>query len=233
MITICKYFLLFIIYSFIGWVWEVILSLVTRKKFVNRGFLIGPYCPIYGVGCVLLFLCLRGFNDYPILVFLFSLLICSALEYVTSFIMEKLFKARWWDYSNMFCNINGRICLPFMLVFGILGTLIIYIVNPHISSLISLMPNNLLYAITIILMVCFIIDNIISLKIVFNLKDTFLSIAKDNTEEINKKVHEILLKKTGLSKRLTNAFPNLQIRIKNTQKEFKKNIKKIKKKLKK
>lgn len=227
------YFLLFIIYSFIGWVCEVCLALVTEKRFINRGFLVGPCCPIYGVGCVLLVLCLDNFASHPIILFFMSLIICSGLEYATSYLMEKLFKARWWDYSDKKFNINGRICLQYMLAFGVFGTLIIYIVNPYILSLINLLPASALYAITIILAVIFIIDNIISFKIIYTFKSTIMLVAKDNTEEINKKVHEILLEKTGLAKRLRNAFPNLQVRIKKKQKELEKKVKKLQRKLKK
>ena len=226
------YFLLFMIYSFIGWLMEVCLVLIENKKLVNRGFLIGPYCPIYGVGCLLIILCLKSFAKNPIILFIMSLIICSGLEYATSYIMEKLFNTRWWDYSNRKYNLNGRVCLSNMLAFGILGTIIIYIVNPYFMSLINMIPNNALCPITIVLAILFIVDNIISFKIIYTFKDTIMSVSKDNTEEINQKVHEILLKKTGLAKRLRKAFPNLQVRIKKTKKIIKKQVKELEKKIK-
>ena len=160
-----------------------------------------------------------------------SLIICSGLEYATSYIMEKLFKARWWDYSNYKFNINGRICLRYMLAFGILGTIIIYIVNPYLISLISKLTSNVLYIISAIIAIIFVIDNIISFKIIYTFKNTFIKVAKDNTDEINKKVHEILLTKTGLAKRLRESFPDLQVKINKTKKKIEKEVKKIKKKL--
>lgn len=229
---IAFYFLLFIIYSFIGWLMEVIYTLIESKKFVNRGFLIGPYCPIYGVGSILLIICLKSFASNPIILFIMSLIICSGLEYATSYIMEKLFKARWWDYSNIKFNINGRICLKNMLAFGVLGTLITYIVNPFIMSLLNKVPSDILFTITIILAIAFLVDNIISFRIIFTFKNTITLAAKDNTEEINKKVHEILLKKTGLAKRLRNAFPDLQVRIKKTKKVIEKQMKELERKIK-
>ena len=124
------YFLLFIGYSFLGWLLEVTCKLIQYKRFINRGFLIGPVCPIYGYGVMgILFLIGEGATDV-LGVFLKSILICSILEYFTSYFMEKLFKARWWDYSQKKFNINGRICLETMLPFGILGTFIYYILNP-------------------------------------------------------------------------------------------------------
>ena len=103
------YFLLFISYSVIGWIMETILKTIEYKKFVNRGFLIGPYCPIYGCGALLMTFLLQGYAEDPIVLFVFNIIICSILEYSTSYIMEKIFKARWWDYSYTKYNINGRI----------------------------------------------------------------------------------------------------------------------------
>lgn len=211
---------------------EVCIGLIRNKRFINRGFLIGPYCPIYGIGCILITLCLQKFSKNPIILFFMSLIICSGLEYATSYIMEKLFKARWWDYSDRKVNINGRVCLEYMLAFGILGTVIIYIVNPYLLSLINKISFNNLYLITIILFLIFIIDNIISFQIIYTFKNTIMAVAKDNIEEISEKVHEILLEKSILVKRLHNAFPDLQVKIKNVKKELRRKVKKIKKQLK-
>ena len=91
------YFMLFMFYSIVGWIIEVIYTFITDKKIVNRGFLIGPYCPIYGVGCLLIIILLKKYTDDFIVLFIMSMLICSLLEYLTSYVMEKLFNARWWD----------------------------------------------------------------------------------------------------------------------------------------
>ena len=105
------YFLLYLIYSIGGWLLEVSCKLVEKKKFINRGFLIGPYCPIYGTGAVIMTILLKKYIDDPITLFIMAMLTCSILEYITSYVMEKLFNARWWDYSTYRFNINGRICL--------------------------------------------------------------------------------------------------------------------------
>ena len=104
-----KCFILFIIYSILGWSLEVLLSLYEHKRFINRGFLIGPYCPIYGAGSILLTLLLTNYENNIIILFILSMVICGILEYFVSFILEKIFKLRWWDYTNMKFNINGRI----------------------------------------------------------------------------------------------------------------------------
>ena len=91
------YFLLFLIYSFFGWCMEVCVSLIERKKFVNRGFLLGPYCPIYSSGAILISILLNKFINTPIILFAMAILVCGILEYLTSFFMEKIFRLRWWD----------------------------------------------------------------------------------------------------------------------------------------
>ena len=139
--VVAKYFILFMIYSFMGWCMEVLTVLIPKKKFVNRGFLIGPYCPIYGYGCLLIIILLKNNLDDPLALFLKAIVICSLLEYFTSFFMEKLFNARWWDYSNKKFNINGRICLETMLPFGILACLVMYVLNPFFESKINLLPD--------------------------------------------------------------------------------------------
>ena len=135
--TLSIYFILFLVYSFIGWLWEVVDKIVEEHKFINRGFLIGPYCPIYGVGCILLVVLLSKYTNNFISLFLHSIVICSILEYFTSYFMEKIFHARWWDYSRQKFNLNGRICAETMIPFGIFGSLIVGYLNPFLFNSIS------------------------------------------------------------------------------------------------
>lgn len=208
------YFLLFLIYSVIGWIMEVTLSFIENHKFINRGFLIGPYCPIYGTGAIIITLLLNRYVDDWIVLFIMSILICGVLEYITSYLMEKIFKARWWDYSNMKFNINGRICLETIIPFGLLGLLIMYITNPFFFSLLQQIPNVWLTVLSIFFAIVFIIDNIISFNVIANVRIATKKISKenikDNTEEITQKVKEILLSKSKLHKRLLNAFPKIE-----------------------
>lgn len=224
------YFILFIIYSFIGWLVEVINILTKEKRFVNRGFLIGPYCPIYGVGGITIILLLKKYMDDPIALFIMAIVICSILEYFTSYIMEKLFKTRWWDYSNYKFNINGRICLETMWAFGALACFVMYVVNPPLIKFLESIPSLFFDIFFYIILVIFLIDNIISFKIISNVKVTVKNVKKDSTEEITKYVREILSKKSKLSKRLINAFPNLQAHLKNIKNEIKREIDKNRKK---
>ena len=209
--NIFEYFMLFIIYSFIGWIIEVINEVITEKRFVNRGFLIGPYCPIYGLGVLLMVSLLNRYINDPIVVFIMSIVIFSMLEYFTSFVMEKLFKARWWDYTNRKFNINGRICLETMIPFGVGGLIVMYAVNPFIVDLISNIPDSIFNFIVAIVFIIFLIDNIISFSIILGFRNTTFKAEKDNTMEITNKVKEILTKQSKLSKRLVKSFPNLKV----------------------
>ena len=212
------YFLLFIIYSISGWIIEVIATTNDTKCFVNRGFLLGPYCPIYGTCSLLMILIIPELKS-SILLFLITMLICSFIEYITSYLMEKLFKARWWDYSHIPLNLNGRICLKNSIYFGLLGVILVKYVNPKIVSYLIKIPNNIINIIFYITLIIFIIDNVISFKVVFKIKETVKFIKKDNTKEITEKVKKIL-QKSFLSMRLLKAFPDFRIIIKDIEKKL-------------
>lgn len=209
------WFLLFMIYSFIGWIIEVIDIFIVTKKVINRGFLIGPYCPIYGYGSLFIIYFLHAYTKDPIVLFVMAVAICSILEYTTSYVMEKIFKARWWDYSDSRFNINGRICLETMIPFGIGGCLILYVANPIIMNFLTFIPSIIQTIIASILFIIFLVDNLVSFKVILNFKKVASTIRKDSTEEISKKVRSVLSSKSILSKRLMNAFPNVQTMIKN------------------
>ncbi|CCY44881.1 uncharacterized protein BN475_00907 [Clostridium sp. CAG:1193] len=209
---ISKYFLLFVFYSFLGWLMEVTQGYVRHKKFVNRGFLIGPYCPIYGYGAISMTLLLKGYANDPIVLFVMAIVICSILEYTTSFVMEKLFKIRWWDYSNRKFNINGRICLETMIPFGILGCLMIYFVNPFMFAIIDMIPSNLINIIAVILFIIYLVDNAISITIISNLKDITLDVKGDSTEKVTKEVRKrVLAGQQTLYKRIVKAFSSFKV----------------------
>lgn len=137
------YFLCFMVYSFIGWVYEVSLYLVRDKVFVNRGFLNGPYLPIYGCGAMAVVLMFGDMGDLKSIPALFfsSVMVSCILEYLTSYIMEKLFHARWWDYSDNRFNLNGRICLSAAIVFGVLSVLLIKFIHPFVSGMFYKIPE--------------------------------------------------------------------------------------------
>lgn len=206
-------FLLFIIYSFLGWVMECTYEGIRNKKWINRGFLIGPCCPIYGVGVLLMIIFLRKYLDQPIILFIVSCVICSILEYFTSWIMEIIFKNRWWDYSDFKFNINGRICLETTIPFGIAGTFVSYILHPSIMFVVNKIPMMIIYILSIDFAIIFLIDLFISFDVIINLKNVSKNIKTDSTEKITKKAREILTKEGFLGRRLVQAFPKMKIRI--------------------
>lgn len=206
-------FLLFMTYSFIGWVIEMIVCSIFDKKVVNRGFLVGPYCPIYGVSALLMDFFLKKYLNDAFILFIMAIVICSITEYITSFIMEKLFKARWWDYSDKPFNVNGRICLTNSVCFGVLGALLLYVLNPFFISLIKSLPNIIFYVLSLSILTIFIVDVVTSFNIIRKLKLTVDTVRKDYTEEITSKVKEVIFKKSILSRRLISAFPNIKFKI--------------------
>ncbi len=134
--SLIKYILLFFFYSAAGWCLESIYCSVGEKRFVNRGFLTGPLCPIYGTAAlVLIILIYNPFRNNALIVFLLGIVLCDIVEYMTSFIMEKLFAARWWDYTYEFMNIGGRICLKHSLYWGIISVVFVKVIHPLVDSL--------------------------------------------------------------------------------------------------
>lgn len=206
-------FLLFLIYAFLGWIVEIIDVIIIDRKVVNRGFLIGPVCPIYGVGVLLMIFLLKRFIDTPLALFVLATTIFMTLEYITSYLMEKLFNARWWDYSNYKYNLNGRICLETTIPFGLGGIFVMYIINPFITNLLSKVNHQVIIIVGIILLVLFLIDVIISFSIISKLKGIIKKKYKDDTDEMNKKVRDYLIKLSPLTKRLMESFPSVRMRL--------------------
>lgn len=208
MITMYRYILFLLIFSFCGWLMEVIFKFVQNGKFVNRGFLVGPVCPIYGVCGVIFYLIFSNISYNFLSVFIISFLLCAFVEYFASYILEELFHARWWDYSHKRFNLNGRICLRNLLFFGAMGWFCVYFFNSFVFDFIDSIP--LLYSVTLayILLPLFIIDIVVSVQLVSNLKDMISFVKKDATEEISKKIKTILLSKSIYFRRIIYAYPN-------------------------
>lgn len=232
------YFLLFMIYSILGWCMESVKMIFNKNvgKFVDRGFLIGPYLPIYGFGVVAIEILLGKYsNDIPALFWL-SMITCGILEYFTSYIMEKLFNARWWDYSSRKFNINGRICLETLVPFGIAGVITVSFTNPFFINLIEKLPTLITHIISIFLLVCISIDFIVSSVIVANLKTTEADLsADDDTEAISQYVRdkaedmamqlESDIKRNQRKRKLRRQRTMLHIRLK-VNNEYRESIKK-------
>lgn len=163
-----RYIIFFIVFSFLGWVWESIYCAIEYKKWSKRGFLYGPICPIYGFGGILGLLFYDFVTSMPPLwvLFISGFIISILLEYPTSWLLEKIFHTRWWDYSHYPLNLNGRISLPTSIGFGVAAILIVKLlipfINPYITALSPQTQNVIAVTLSCILLIDF-IAKIISL----------------------------------------------------------------------
>ena len=210
--TISIWFFVFIFYSFIGWFYEVIISLALKRHFNNRGFIIGPICPIYGTGALLITALLWRRSDNLLIIFLVSMIGSGLLEYVTSYILEKIFHVRWWDYSEQRFNINGRISLVALLAFGALGVAVIKVLNPLMLHVLNEIPAEYLQLIALIVLGLFVIDVMGSICLVASFRATTKHVSKDATEEISQYLRQTVMEKGQLSRRLVKAFPDLKVK---------------------
>ena len=153
----------FLAMSFVGWMWEVSLHLISDGVFVNRGALHGPWLPIYGTGSVLMLTVLYRLRKKPVVEFVSTVVMCGFLEYMTSYVMEIVNDGvKWWDYSGYFLNLNGRICAEGLLVFGVGGLAIVYLVAPVIDEILSRLNEKKVAAVCAALMIAFTGDAVYS-----------------------------------------------------------------------
>lgn len=169
---------------------------------------------------------LKRFIDTPLALFILAIFIFMTLEYLTSYIMEKLFNARWWDYSNYKYNLNGRICLETTIPFGLGGMIVMYLIQPFFRKILTKLNPNLLIVVALILLVIFLIDFIVSFSVIGKLKGIVSSKLKDDTEEMNKKVRDYLIKLSPLTKRLMESFPGIRMHISNIKNKIESKVKK-------
>lgn len=153
----------FTIYAFLGWSTEVLYAYHVRGTFVNRGFLHGPFCPIYGSGIVMIIVLLDNYKNNILLLFILAAILTSILEYITGYILERFFNSKWWDYSEDAFNLHGRICLLFSILWGIACVFVIKVVQPIIHMITIKIPEKLLPIISFVIVVYFITDLIFTI----------------------------------------------------------------------
>lgn len=182
-------FFYFFLYAFGGWCLEVAYAAYAHKKFVNRGFLLGPYCPMYGVGCVLLLWILTPFHDKYILLFILGTTLTSSLEYITGYSLEKIFKTKWWDYSMDSFNLHGRISLFYSLVWGVLSVLLIKFLHPFIESFSQpFISSSLGVTVMIVILIVITIDFITTIKSLINFNN-LINQLQEFCKEFKLKLH--------------------------------------------
>ncbi|MBQ8093372.1 MAG: DUF975 family protein [Clostridia bacterium] len=156
--------IMFFAFSLFGWSWEVTLHLLEYGTFVNRGVLHGPWLPIYGSGGLLILLLLYRFRSRPHLEFFAIVILSAIVEYGTSVVLEVMYGQKWWDYSGYFLNLNGRICAEGLLVFGIGGIVVVYLVAPVMDDYLARIRSSVIRPVCLALLLIFAADNIYSGK---------------------------------------------------------------------
>jgi len=177
----------FFIYCLVGWICEELYCSILAKKIVNRGFLYGPYLPIYGFGAMSVLFLLRPFIKNIILLFFAGMIVTSIIEYIGSFLLEKIFHIKLWDYSKNFLNINGRVCLLNSTMFGLLSLLMVYVIHPFVSGVILNLSEIIQYYFAFIIVIGMSFDFALSAAKMSAFNKALEEI-KDRSEEVKEKI---------------------------------------------
>ena len=227
----------FIIYSFFGWLLESTIRSVIERKFINTGFLHGPFCPIYGIGAIIMLLFLESFKNNIIILFIAGFFVLSIWEYMVGALLEKVFQTKYWDYTGCFGSIKGRVCLLNSLFWGFLGVVFVKYIHPFVAIYISQVPIPVTISITSIIGIYMLIDVIVTSVKVKNIQlkaDTLKEITENlkekleelkeigenttiNKETIQKAIEDLKYKQTKIKRklyrqinRLRKAFPTMK-----------------------
>ncbi len=179
-------FLAFMLYSFLGWLWETLLFVFRDRRFVNRGFLYGPFCPIYGSGALICCLILYGRVENFALLFIIGAVLCSLLEYVTHWALELLFHARWWDYSSNSFNLRGRICLSSTLAFGLCIALLVDYIHPFVMASLNSLPPATAYVLAALLYTILVSDITLTIAGLVGLRERLEALQSTIAEHMQK-----------------------------------------------
>ena len=199
-------FYYFIIYSFMGWCIETVYATINKKEFVNRGFLNGPFCPIYGFGTLSIIILLKPIETNYIFLFLGSVFLTSTIEYITGYILENLFNSTWWDYSDNSYNLHGRICLSFSIIWGFIAVLILKVIHPYIVYIVNLIPASPSVLLFYIMLIYLFIDFTVTIITVLKLKSLLT--------QLNNSYLDLTDKLSEFKFNLGNAHDISEIRVK-------------------
>ena len=240
----------FIIYAFLGWCLEVVYQAVEHGKFINRGFLNGPYCPIYGFGVILVCASLEPIKENIVVLYVGSVLLTTFLELITGFFLEKVFAQKWWDYSHERFNLKGYICLKFSLLWGVACLVTVRLIHPLTVRYVDMLPQTLGVILLIVILTGFLGDTIITVCGIIHIKHRLVVLEGISAEmrkisdktgeklfehvehvmdrkneldertaeyrqkagELREKYYKLLEKRNFTLKRLSKAFPQLELR---------------------
>ena len=209
--TVYQLAFFFFIYSFAGWCIEVCCAAIQKRKFVNRGFVNGPLCPIYGSGAVLFAIFLPELKEAPFFLFLAGAILASILEFTTGALLEKLFHRKWWDYSDIKWNYEGYVCLPFSLIWGGCAVILSMFLNPLLVKLLGIMPKLLIVIIMIALTVVLVLDTVGTTLAIRGLQKKQVQLAEftEGVSQVSKLLENAITRR--IQKRMDKAFPMLEI----------------------
>lgn len=209
--TVYQLAFFFFIYSFAGWCIEVCCAAIQKRKFVNRGFVNGSLCPIYGSGAVLFAVFLPELKEAPFFLFLAGAILASILEFTTGALLEKLFHRKWWDYSNIRWNYEGYVCLPFSLGWGVCAVVLNMFLNPLLVKLLRIMPRLLMVIIMIALTVALVLDTVGTTLAIRGLQKKQVQLAEftEGVSQVSKLLENAITRR--IQKRMDKAFPMLEI----------------------
>ncbi len=222
-----EWVLLFFCYAFIGWLWECFFVSVTSKELVNRGFLYGPWLPIYGFGALIVVALTNEVEYSPLLVYLFGMIGATTLEYFTGVLMEKLFKVRYWDYSDMKFNLDGHINLLYTLGWGFGSVVLVYLINPKFENVVINLSNYFGITLTVAFGIIFIFDVIKSTRNALDLKKLLEKLTEQSqlAESISLGLDNIVSKINTNSQELTDNIEEFNKKITSYISNYESNIK--------
>lgn len=200
MYTISQWLMFFYIYCFLGWVWESAYVSVCQKKLVNRGFLKGPFLPIYGSGAITILIATIPVRGNIPLMCLMGMAAATVLEYVTGAVMERLFRVRYWDYTGKFLNVNGYICLASTLCWGIMTVLVVDVLHVYVERLVFSVDEKYINWIVFIATPCMTADFVTSFSAAIRLRDMLVQ-----NERIKAELQKLSEKKAELEYALSEV----------------------------
>ena len=189
-----QWLLFFFIYCFIGWIWESSYVSIRKHKLTNRGFMRGPFIPIYGCGCTLMLFVGMPLMEHPVWMYFVGMISATVMEYITGDMMLRIFKVRYWDYSKAFCNIKGHVCLAASLLWGFFALLMNYVGRVPIEKKVFLIPDEALHIIDTVLLIGFVADFALSFKTALDLRDVIIAMEriKDEVDRMEKRVDVVI-----------------------------------------
>lgn len=180
--TLGQWLILFFIYCVCGWIWESCYVSARQKKWVNRGFLHGPWLPIYGSGAIIVLFATLPVKNNLFLIWLLGMISATILEYITGAVIEKIFKVRYWDYSKHKVQLKGYICLSSSVAWGFFSILLIRVIHPPLERLLSDIPSVLVDPVSLVLVVLFMIDVVQSVHEALDLRDMLSKLTEENED---------------------------------------------------